>query len=241
MEQETLHIFDAYCRGLMAESDRLNFEARLVAEPLLKAELDEYIHIVNGVNEYERERLKSFIKDSKMRSLYAGGGWSSFMRVAAAAAVILVLVIPGYIIFRTTTYPSRLVKEYTMNDPGLPVTMGAASNPMLDQAMIEFKDRQFDAALAKIQQLLAVSPDNDTLNYYAGLCYFETLKNKDAIQFFSKITDNTSTYYLQARYNEGLAYIRDDNNEAAKVSLGIVAGSKAGPLQIQATELLGKI
>jgi predicted Zn-dependent protease len=119
--------------------------------------------------------------------------------------------------------------------------MGAASNPMLDQAMVEFKDKQFDAALLKIQELLSKSPENDTLNYYAGLCYFETLKNKDAIQYFAKVTDKNSYYYLQARYNEGLAYIRDDNTTAAKTSLGIVADSEPGPLQKQAAELLAKI
>ncbi len=241
MEQDTLHIFDAYSRGLMTEGEQKEFEARLTADPEFKAEFDEYIHIVNGVNAYERERLKTFIKDPKVRSLYGGGGWSSMRRVAAAAAIILVIVVPGYLIFRSTTYPSRLVKEYVVSDPGLPVTMGASTNPLLDQAMIEYKDGQYEASLLKIKQLLVGNPNNDTLNYYAGLCYFDTNKNKEALESFAKVAAQSSQYYLQARYNEGLTYIREDNLTAARASLSVVASSEASPLQAKAKELLGRL
>ena len=119
--------------------------------------------------------------------------------------------------------------------------MGASAHPMLDQAMVEFKDGQYDASLLKIQQLLVSNPNNDTLLYYAGLCYFETRRNADAIIQFEKIADKSSRYYIQAKYNEGLSYIREKNYDAAKKCLNEVAGGEDGPLKQKAKELLNRI
>lgn len=241
MDTENLHIFDAYSKGLLSEFDRLAFENRLELDPALKEEFNEYLHIVNGINAWEHERLKTFMKDKQLRSLYRADNWNAFRRAAVAAAVILIVAIPGYIIFRTTTYPQRLVKEFYIADPGLPVVMGASVNPLLDRAMLDYKDGQYTESLEQLLQLLAVSPDNDTLNYYIGICYFETLKNAEAIDHFKKVGEPGSRYYYMARYNEALALIRDGQKEAAKTCLMIVAGGDSGPFKTKAQELLKKI
>lgn len=241
MDAEILHIFDAYTQGTLPVAEQQAFEQRLKDEPELQKEFGEYLHIVSAVNAYERERIKSFLKDRQLRNLYRPDGWKAFRRVAAAAAIILLLVVPGYLFFRSTTYPQRLAKEFYIADPGLPVMMGASATPMLDQAMIEYKDGKYDETLIRLKQLLVSSPANDTLNYYAGICCYELLKNDEAIGYFRKISGSGSPYYFIARYNEGLALLRDGKKQEAKGLFQLVAAGESGPLKEKAQQLLDKM
>lgn len=239
MEAETLQRFESYAFDLMSESEKQAFEADLVSDPGLKAEFEEFLHIVNGIRAYEREKIRGMMRESKLRSLQ--GGWSSLRRVAVAAAIILLLVIPGYVIFRMTTVTSRLAKEYYIEDPGLPVKMGASTNRLLDEAMIEYKDKQYRDALEKIGILKADSPDNDTLNYYAGICHFELGENEKAVQSFSSIVNQESNYYYQAKYNLGLAFIKLGKTEDAISALREVAEKGQDQLRLNAMEILEKL
>jgi FimV-like protein len=241
METETLQLFDSYARGTLAEAEKKNFEAKLVSDPEFKKEFEEYLHIVNGICEYEKEQIKAHMKDASHRQLEAHSTWRSMRGVAAAAAVILILVIPGYVIFRMTTSTSRLAKEYYIEDPGLPVVMGASTHSLLDQAMIEYKDKEFNKALEKLNMLLGSKPGNDTLNYYAGLCSYEINQNDNAISFFSKVGDPASAFYFQAKYNLALALIKKGDQETACKALQEVANGAAGSLKDKASELLNKL
>jgi|WetSurMetagenome_2_1015567.scaffolds.fasta_scaffold35717_3 tetratricopeptide (TPR) repeat protein len=241
MEPETLHIFDAYTRGQLSETEQKNFENRLQSDAELKKEFEEYIHIVNGINEYEQERIKTLIKDRKVYQMYNNRSWFSVKRVASIAAVVLILIIPGYIILRTTTLPSRLINEFYIEDPGLPVTMGASSHPLLEQAMLDYKDKQFEKSLLKINEMLMENPKNDTLNYYAGICYFELGQTDKAISCYEKLNQAESVYYFQAKYNLGLSYIQKRDYKNAITVLKEVVNGDTGPLKDKALELLNKI
>jgi tetratricopeptide (TPR) repeat protein len=241
MEPETLHIFDAYTHGQLSETEQRDFENRLQSDKELKKEFEEYIHIVNGINEYERERIKVMLKDRKIYQMHNDRSWFSVKRVASIAAVVLILVIPGYIILRTTTLPSRLVHEFYVEDPGLPVTMGASSHPLLEQAMLDYKDKQFEKSLLKINEMLMENPKNDTLNYYAGICYFELGQTDKAIGCYEKLNQVGSVYYFQAKYNLGLSFIQKRDFKNAITVLKEVADGDTGPLKDKALELLDKI
>lgn len=240
MENDNLHIFDSYISGKLSETARKNFENSLESDIELKSEFEEYLHIINGIREFEHERLKIVMKDHKSKVLHSSN-WKSIRNVAAAAAIILVLVIPGYVIFRTTTFPTRLVKEFYIEDPGIPVTMGASSNPLLEQAMIDYKDKQFEKSLLIISQLLATFPENDTLNYYAGLCNFELGKTEPAIENLEKLAEIGSVYYYPAKYNLGLLYIKNQDIPKARQMFELVSDGDKGTLKEKACELLERL
>jgi FimV-like protein len=241
MEIETLLLFDDYVRGTLEGSVRKDLEARLRSDKDLKREFDNYVNIVIGINEFERERLKKVMKDPKVVFMHKNSSRKWILGLAGAAAILLVLLIPGYIIYRTTTYPSRLANEYYIKDAGLAVTMGAGVNPLLDQAMIEYKDSNFDQSLKKLGQLLASTPLNDTLNYYAGVCCYEMNDLPKAIEYFQKLISKESPYYFQAKYDLSLAFIKSKDLENARKALKEVSAGEAGPLKEKAGQLLEKL
>jgi tetratricopeptide (TPR) repeat protein len=241
MENETLHIFDAYTRGKMNDSERQSFEQQLASNEEIRKEFEEYIHIVNGIQEYERERIKATITDPKARLMDTRRGWTAFKRVAVAAAVILIIVIPGYIIFKATTHNEQLAREYTVADPGIPVKFGASSYTIFDQAMIEYKEQQFDKSLEKLKALKMEKPGNDTVSYFAGLCEFETGNMIGAVQNLQMVTDRSSHYFIPARYTLGLCYLKLKQEEKAIEAFTLVAEHGDGELKRKAAELLKKL
>jgi tetratricopeptide (TPR) repeat protein len=240
MELETLHIFDAYTQGRLSETESKAFEARLVSDPELKKEFEEYIHIVNGVRAHEQEKIK---KQLQQRGLHRTehGSWKAYRTVAAIAAVALLLIIPAYVIYRISTQSSRLASEYYIEDPGLPVTMGASANSQLNQAMVEYKDKQFQASLDKIMNLLSGKPDNDTLNYYAGICLYQLGETDKAIERFENVTDAGSAFYFRAKYNLAISLLKNGNSSEASMLLKAVSDDGPGTFREKATELLNKI
>jgi FimV-like protein len=119
--------------------------------------------------------------------------------------------------------------------------MSAGTNPLLDQAMIDYKDGNYNQSLIKINQLLVSKPLNDTLNYYAGICCYEMNNNPKAIEHFQKLNSEESAYFFQAKYDLALAYIKSKDLENAKKTLKKITSANSGPLKEKAGQILEKL
>jgi FimV-like protein len=241
MEAETLQLFDDYAGNRLSTEKLKEFEMRLEADQEFKKEFDEYIQIVNGIKEFERERLKEIMKDRKIRFINREPRNKIIYRAVAAAAIILILLVPAYIVYRTTTFTTRLTAEFYIKDPGLPVTMGASNNQLLGKAMIEYKDGNFQKSLDILNKLLVQNPANDTLNYYAGICNYELNNNTKAAEQFLRISSNESVFYFPSKYDLGLVYIKNRDFEKAKNVLNEVASGNSGTMKDKAEKLIGKL
>jgi tetratricopeptide (TPR) repeat protein len=214
-------IFDEYTSGRLSGDALKDIEARLQADPDFNDEFERYKIAVEGISEFERERLRQLIKSRK--TIYFRPHYPA--RIMVTAAIILLLLVPSYIIYRTTTFTGRIISEYHTDDPGLPVTMGSVSDTGLMKAMNEYKDDQFDKALPLLDELLKEKPLNDTLNYYAGLCFFEMDSTSKAIACYLKVVSERSPYYYRAKYNLGLAYVKNNDFDQAMSVFNVVAKS----------------
>lgn len=219
MEMELHNIFDDFISGRMDADQQAEFEERLEKDAAFKKEYVRYICLIEGINKYERERLKRLITDDSKAIRRLNTRPARSLRITfAAAAVIFLLLIPGFVIYKNIRFPHRIYKQFYYDDPGLPVVMGSSRNAALDGAMIEYKDKNYSGALNNLESMLAVEPNSDTLNYYSGICYLQTKRPSDALSCFNKITNAASPYYYLSKYYSGLAYIKlRDYSEAQNV------------------------
>lgn len=241
MDGETIHLFDKYSSGKLNGELLNDFEARLQSDADLKKKFNDYVNIVEGINEFERVRLKKFMRNPKIRFPGFLEHNVHSLRLIAVAAVLIILIVPMFIIYRTTTFSSRIVNEYYIKDTGLPAIAGTSVNLTLDKAMTDYREGKFREALISLDRLQISRPLNDTINYYTGICYFESDSTSKAIEYFQKIATNKSVYYYRATYDLGLAYIRSHDMTDAKKAFEIVSTGEPGPLKEKAAEILKKL
>lgn len=226
MDNELLHLFDAYLKHEMSPEDHENFRFRLQSEPLLKQEFDEYVSIVEGVRLYEHQQLKKYLegvrKEQDSQTTARKTPVRNLYRIAAVAALLLILLVPTFIIYRSVSLPGRLYDKYFIEDPGLPITMGVSDQQEFVSAMTEYKDGNFLNALLQFEKLLDYSPGNDTLLFYSGLCCLKTESTDKAIDYFSKIHEDSSLYYYASLYYSALALVSEKQFDDAEKLLLIV-------------------
>ncbi|MEI6765100.1 MAG: tetratricopeptide repeat protein [Bacteroidota bacterium] len=209
MEMELHDIFDNFIGGKMDAAQHAEFEARLEGDEQFRKEYVRHICMVEGISQYERERLKLFLAGNKTDSNEKKGGPTRSLKILfAIAAVLFLLLIPSFVIYKNIRFPIRIYKQFYYDDPGLPVVMGTSKNHLLDEAMIEYKDKNYTVAQAKLENIASQTPATDTLNYYLGICYLQSNQSEKAISTFIQITNVASPYYYLSKYYTGLAYIK---------------------------------
>ncbi len=108
--------------------------------------------------------------------------WVARWRTVAAAALVVAGGVGTWAVLR---YPDSqaLADRYVVADPGLPVLMsqpGAATRPLLNQAMNAYKLRDPATALAAWDALPAGTVGADTLLFYRGLFQLQLHHNEAA-------------------------------------------------------------
>jgi len=247
MDITTLTLFDSYYKDMLPAQERTEFEKRLETDSELKKEFDNYSVLVDGISMYERERIKNILKSSSTAADGRAKHIEQHSRISmrriyyAAAATLLLLMIPGYFVYQNMTFNKRMYNEFYVKDSGVPVVMGSTNNSAFNSAMIEYKDANYKTALALFNQLRTNDNYNDTLNFYSGLCYLETDNPEKAADLFKKVTESESNYfYYPANYYLGLTYVRLDQISNAIGPLKTVSGS-SHYLNAKAKELLQEL
>jgi tetratricopeptide (TPR) repeat protein len=221
--------FDDFYHVKLTPEESLVFEAKLISDSELKREYDIFLSFVSGIKLFERDRLKELLKEKseesrlKINPYIKSKSFKTFY--FAAAASIIILLIPGYFLYQKLNSNQRIYSEYVYQDGGIPVVMGATNNVDFNKGMIEYKDQKYDKAIIFFNQLLTVSPNSDTLNYFTGNSYLYNDKPEEAIAYFSKINTKKSAFYYPANYNLALAYIKIKETEKAKTILSEIANS----------------
>ena len=237
--------FDDFYQGKLTPEEKSIFEEKLISDSELKKEYDIFLSFVTGIKLFEIDRLKQLLNEKKEESKFKINPYvkaKSFRKIYfAAAASIIILLIPGYFLYQKLNSNQRLYNEYIYQYNGMPVLMGATNNVDFNKGMIEYKDQKYDKALVYFNQLLAINPNNDTLNYYSGNSYLYSDKTEAAIQAFTKVNSKQSAFYYPANYNLALAYIKIKETEKAKAILSEISQSNEHFLCEKAKKLLEKL
>jgi len=132
----------------------------------------------------------------------------------AIAAGFALLVSVGIWAVNQGSQTENLFAEYATTDPGVPVPMSATDNYDFYDGMVDYKETNYQAALAKWDSLLAENPENDTLNFYHGAALFNLENYRAAIPYFDTAEANsTSTIRDKAQWYRVLTGLKLDDKE----------------------------
>ncbi len=260
---------EEYLEGDMSHEERERFEQELKSNPVLAEEFELYKSIGKGISEhYASDELKQKLKNLD-EELDRGDRKKQPVplfpyRWLAAAAVVIVLLISGIVIYKTyyATSLDKIALQYWEEDRGLPVLMG--SQNALDNAMNLYKEKQYSESLRELEHLLANHSGNDTLNYYAGVVSFKLGQYSDAEKYFSVVANITgkraepieeedsiigkippdsanSAFKESAEYREALSNLLLGNKDTASGILRRIASNNSHLYHKQAKEILQSV
>lgn len=192
IEENKITLFDAYRNEELSEAEKVAFEQRLQKEEVFKLEYEEYLNIVNGIRQFERERLKSFLEEEEeaeretaetkivqMRTV------SPFAWVKYAAAVVLLLSM--FPLVNYLTFESRIVSEHKLE--------------LID-----------DNTMGEVEEDIR-------LNFYEAIELKKEGKIDEAIANLKTIQPNDINIYFLAQYELALIEIQQKEVNRAKSRL----------------------
>ena len=147
-----------------------------------------------------------------------------FMKFAAAAVLIIAV---GCFWFLNNA-EERLFDNYYTPDPGLPTTMSSSDNFEFFDAMVNYKQKDYDKAIRKWEVLHKKAPQNDTINYFLGSAYLAHKKEDTAITYLKAVVaSKNSAFQEEAYYYLGLAYLKKEDIMSAKKNFSLSTMDKA--------------
>ena len=121
MEITTLTLFDSYYKDMLSAPERTAFEKRLETDSEFKKEFDNYSVLIDGISMYERERMKNILKstsnnaDGRAKHIEQHSRISMKRIYYAAAATLLLLMIPGYFVYQNITFKAYEKRNKIIN------------------------------------------------------------------------------------------------------------------------------
>ena len=145
------------------------------------------------------------------------------MKYTAAACVAILIVLGGYTFLQGNSLSNKneqLFATYFRPDPGLPTTMSVSDNFDFFDAMVSYKQGDYNKAITKWEVLLKEKPDNDTLNYFIGVAYLANGNEDQAITFLQWSSEHQESKFLKETYHYlGLANIKKGDLDKGKKNL----------------------
>lgn len=223
MEQQDFELIEKYITGNLSQEAQMAFEDKIQSDPSLQEQVEEQRILIEAIQEQSlRTTLENIHRDIEegipIRRIpfYK----QPMVRYAIAASVAILFVIGGAMLSRKHNTNEKLFASFFTPDPGLPTTMSKTDEYVFYEAMVDYKQGNYEKAILKWNPLLDEKPTNDTLNYFLGVANLASDNGEEAILFLEKTTDNTDSYFLSdAYYYLGLAYLKSGDRALAKKAL----------------------
>ncbi|WP_339903931.1 CDC27 family protein [uncultured Cyclobacterium sp.] len=222
-------------RILLDQMDSKEIEAfnnKINGDPVLKKQFDEFKDLFLAIEEEGLRNLMDIFHDNPKGESDAKK--HKFYWYQIAASIVLLLSF-GIWFFNKQSPNEKLFQSYFTVDPGLPTVMGTNDNYAFYEAMVDYKQGNYDLAINKWEKLLPTDQNSDTLNYFLGSAYLAKGNSNKAIDFFKNtLNADGSVFSKDAHYYLALGLLKNNNTEEAIKHLKMVADEKS-------VELLKKI
>ncbi len=218
LDRPTFEAIEAYVLERMPVAERADFEQRMTTDAALREEVELERENIQAVELGGLSRMLKDIAQAEQGEERGVGRWNRLLKYAAMIAAIM----SGAIWWMTRTpLNERIYAAHFTPDPGLPVAMGATTDPAFADAMVAFKLGDYAEARMKWSPLLAEEPANDTLRYYIASAWLAANDTERAIPMLEALEkEPASAFNGRARWYLFLAYVR--NGEFLKArSLGL--------------------
>jgi predicted Zn-dependent protease len=216
LDRNTFEAIEAYVIDRMDVDERTVFEQRMATEPGLREEVEVERENIRAVELGGVKRMLNEIaqEEGTQSGGLSGSGWGTYLKYAA----VIALVATGAIWwFTRAPLNERLFAEHFVPDPGLPVEMGVADDPVFADAMVSYREGHYAEARSKWMAPLQQDLQNDTLQFYIGSAALAEGDAKAAIKQLAPLADDPSTaFHDKSRWYLFLAYVRNGSAQEAK-------------------------
>jgi len=250
-----LEDLERFSDGQMTVPEQEAFEERLEHDESLQHAYEVYQQLTADLrwvagHETLRLRLQSLDKRLNERQVALTRMRSDTRRkqtVWGSTALIAFLVVSavmlGYLLWRpsdTAPTPSDAWSRYYTPDPGLTEMSPLASRrPLLVEAMQQYHDQQYGAALRVLRRVTPDRIGQDTLLYYNGVFLLLAGQADEARPYLQRVSDQPGSRLAgKALYNLGMAAWKADQPMEAQRILIRVAADSLNPYQQAARRVL---
>lgn len=227
MNERDFTLLNDYFNGLLAPDDAQAVEARAATD----AEFGEEFSLRQQMEAYPRRAAlrKSFTdtltavetdffqeKEGKKPEIQPPmTAKVNRMRWLAAAAALALLAVAVW--FISSPEPAEY-NQYAQHVP-LSLTLRGAADQAASEAESAFNEKNYPAAFAALDRLLAEQPDNLTAQLYKGICLIELDRTADARAILVPIANDTSALRIEATWYVALSYLKEKNTAACRAEL----------------------
>lgn len=217
ISQEQQEEFERFLMQRMNGAEETTFTKKLENNASLKKQFKQFKTLFKAIEEEAlRRQMEKFHEGVEQKGMAKKSNFSKY-RIAAGVAILISV---GIWFFNRPSENERLFQEYFTPDPGLPTVMGSDNNFKFYEAMVDYKQGNYDVAIAKWQKLLEKKPENDTLNYFLGAAYLANKQHDKSIMFLKKVANSNNYFSNDAKKYLGLIFVKQNKIEQAKQLLG---------------------
>jgi TolA-binding protein len=242
---------ERFADGQLSEAEQDAFEQRLAQDEELSAAYAAYEQFTADLrwvagHETLRQRLRNLDKrlderqtaltnlETRTQAARMRWGW-------LVVGLVLALGVAAWFLFRPRPLDAEQAwTHYYVPDPGLSETEAQrTSNPLLIQAMRQYRDGHYSAALHSLRRIPASTLGDDTLLYYTGVMLLRQNEAGAARSYLTRATQQpTSVLASKARYHLAMAQLRTGEWLQARATLQSIAGNTQNPYWVEAQAAL---
>ena len=230
---------DQYINNELTGNKFASFELELSENPDLATELELVKEIDKAVQETEvmelRDKLNSISKEvnrevKQKRSFAAKISTSRIAVATIAASLVMIMSIAGLISRNSTSSDAELYTQFYQpyETTGIFRSGDALIDSKLSNALHEFNEQDYPAAINLFSEVLEIDKNNPVSNFYSGIAYQETGQTNQALRSYQNvINDRDNLFIEQAQWYIGLCYLQDENRKKAYNQFQKIAASES--------------
>lgn len=232
-------LIEAYLSGELEAEEKKSFEVRLEKEPALMQDFQQQRENLLLFQVVERQAQKAALRELYEQNTTPVRRLSSWVYVAAAAAVALVAMFFWNQNRNRQVLPQQLAQAYFEPYP-LSSSRSATTEgeQTAQQASAFYQTGKFAEALPLLRLWEEQDPEKWDLPLYIGICLYETGNYDEALTEFARVPETLSE---QARWYQALSYLQLERKEEAQKILTAIDQARVHFQQTEAREILRKM
>ncbi|MFK7756276.1 MAG: tol-pal system YbgF family protein [Flavobacteriales bacterium] len=223
---------ERFLLGKLTESDAQSFLAELEKNSELVAKTETVKIQMEAVKDVSRkeflDEVHSSLDSNKVKPLDSPFSKLKSLSIAASVAVLVGI---GAIHVLSQNQSNDLYAQHFKADEGLITPMGSNDNYEFFRGMVDYKQGNYEEAIARWKGQLVLKKDNDSLNYYIGVSLMAQDHTEAAIPFLKQAEENQGgAFYQDVLYYRALAELNEGRESIAKEYLNRCSSPKAKKL-----------
>jgi len=232
-----IDLFDQYLRGQLSEVERAHFEEKLQNDASFQGAFELHRKAIRAIEFAAIKDKMSAIGKEAQRSK------SLNTRTLVAIAASIALLVGAYVFVLDRVDPpldyEQVFASIHFKDPGLPTLMGAAEHDQdLDDFMLAYKQNKYEEALAIGLALAKNQPENDTIQFYMAMSYFEMEQFDQAFDVLTKVELNEGPMGQKAEWYLLMIDLKNGDLTSAKAGIKLISENPNHIFRMEAIEAL---